>query len=387
MKFDKSSFMKQILLWSLLWASVANAQSTPNSFEQRVKETYLKTDKNYALDCLYGSNNSFQIVYPITETKKTSNTLERSFIIETDSRKIPMDFILRRNGRRIEYEITLDNKERSFGTLKYREFQLNPIADKKLSVEIDLPRLNCQVNMATEHSYPLTDGHYHINVHPHLRYDWKKKTQTLTEAYLRDSQYKSLILLETTNGRGNSVNLHDFFNGVDYRLKQPVIDVVLSDVPEDTPILVSPAGNSEYIFDVEKELNITFTGGNHNYCIWNVTRHVILGLLRSNSTAVINFNYDSSAIVAQRRGVEGLGLDFPKSDINKSNLLKDLLENKSIVDRYHRNWLWYFQNTLGKRYIGQFKTYTINYQAPGWQRTVVEKGNGTRDLVVNITIF
>lgn len=379
--------MKNILMLCLIWISVARAQTELNPFQQRVKETYLKTDKNFALDCLYASNNSFQIIYPVTETQRTKDTLERSFVIETASKKVRLDFILKRDGKKIEYEITFDKTERSLGTLKYREFQLNPIANRALSQEIDLPRLTCQVKLATEHSYPISDGNYHINVHPHLRYDWMRKLKTITENYLKDPQFESLILLETTNNRGNSVNLHDFFDGVDYKLKQTELDVVLSDVPEDIPLLVSPAGNSEYIFNVERELNITFTGGNHNYCIWNVTRHVILGLLRSNSTAVINFNYDSSAIVAQRRGVEGLGLDFPKRDISKSNLLKDLLENKSIVDRYHRNWLWYFQNTLGKRYVGQFKTYTINYKAPGWERTVVVNGNGTRDLTVNINIF
>lgn len=379
--------MKTSLLISLLWSFTTFAQNELTAFQQRVQDTYFKTDKNYALDCLYGTNDKFQIIYPTTETKRTSSTLERSFIIETATRKIPMDFVVRRNEKKFEYIITVDKQYLSTGPLKLREFQPNPLSNPQINSEVDLSRLLCQVNLATEHPYPLKDGNYHINVHPHLRYDYMRKLKTVTENYLADPRYESLVLLETTNYRGNSINLHDFFNGVDYRLKQTEMDVVLTEVPEDVPLLVSPAGNSEYIFDVDKEINITFTGGNHNYCIWNVTRHVILGLLRSKSTAVINFNYDSSAIVAQKRGVEGLGLDFPKSDISRSNLLKDLLQNKSIIDRYHRNWLWYFQNTLGNRYVGQYKTYTINYKAPGWTKTVVMNGKGSRDLVVNITIF
>lgn len=379
--------MKKAILLLSLWSLPLIAQTELNAFQERARDTYLETDKNYSLDCMYGSNQRFQIINPVSETKRTSTTLERSFLIETENKKIPMEFVLRRDGRRYNYEIRFDKEHLSTGSLKYREFQLNPIGNQALAQEIDLPRLLCQVNFAYAHPYPLSDGHYHINVHPHLRYDWMRKLKDITESYLKDARFESLILLETTNGRGNSVKLDDFFNGVDYRLKQTEMDIVLSDVPEDITLIVSPAGNSEYIFNVDKELNVTFTGGNHNYCIWNVTRHIILGLLRSNSTASINFNYDSSAIVAQRRGVEGLGLDFPKSDISRSNLLKDLLENKSIVDRYHRNWLWYFQNTLGKRYVGQFKTYTIHYKAPGWERTVVVNGNGSRDLVVKINIF
>ena len=379
--------MKKFIILYSLWAFSAASQTQLNPFQERARDTYLTTDKNYSLDCMYGSNEKFQIINPVNETKKTSHTLERSFVIETSTNKVPMDFILKRVGKKFEYEIRFDKKYLSSGPLKYREFQLNPITNQALAQEIDLPRLMCQVNLAYAHPYPLTDGNYHINVHPHARYDWMRKLKTITENYLKDQRFESLVLLETTNYRGNSVNLNDFFNGVDYRLKQTEMDLVLSEVAEDIPLIVSPAGNSEYIFDVDKELNVTFTGGNHNYCIWNVTRHIILGLLRSKSTAVINFNYDSAAIVAQRRGVEGLGLDFPKSDYNRSNLLKDLLENKSIIDRYHRNWLWYFQNTLGKRYVGQFKSYTINYQAPGWQRTVVVNGNGSRDLIVNINVF
>lgn len=379
--------MKNLMILFSLWSVSALAQ-TLNPFQERAKAIYLETDKNYALECLYGSNTSFQMINPLTSTKKTANTLERSFVIETaTAKKVPLDFVLRRDGTKYNYEILINKKYMSSGVLKYRQFQLNPISDQKLWDELGLTGLQCQVDLATAHPYPLTDGNYHINVHPHTRYDWMRKLKTVTENYLKDQRFESFILLETTNGRGNSVRLDDFFNGVDYRLKQTEMDIILSDVAEDIPLVVSPAGNSEYIFDVDKELNVTFTGGNHNYCIWNATRHIILGLLRSKSTAVINFNYDSGAIVAQRKGVEGLGLDFPKSDINKSNLLKDLLQNKSIVDRYHRNWLWYFQNTLGKRYVGQFKTYTIHYKAEGWQRSVVVNGNGSRDLVVNINIF
>ena len=377
---------KSLLILSVLTLNTL-AWASENTFIERAKKKYLEVDKNYSLDCLYGTNSKFQIIYPTNDTKKTATTLERSFNIETDKKVIPMKFVLRRDGRNYQYEVTFNNKATSVGALKLREFQLNPIADAALANEIDLPRLNCQVNLAYEHPYYLTDGNYHFNVHPHLRYDWMRKLQGPTEAYLNNPRYESLILLETTNYRGNSVNLNDFFDGVDYRLKQTEMDLVLSNVPEDVPLVVSPAGNSEYIFDVDKELNIVFTGGNHNYCIWNATRHVILGLLRSKSNAVINFRYDSAAIVAQRKGVEGLGLDFPKSDHSRSNLLKDLLQNKSIIDRYHRNWLWYFQNTLGTRYVGQYKTYTINYKAPGWEKTVTMNGSGSRDLVVNITIF
>lgn len=379
--------MKKSLLFLSFFFVNSLAIANDNPFIQRAAKKYLEVDKNYSLDCEYGTNSSFQIIYPTNKTKKTATTLERDFNIETEKKVIPMKFVLRRDGRSYRYEITFNNKAVSSGNLKYREFQLSPINDVALSNEVDLPRLNCQVNLAYEHPYYLTDGNYHINVHPHLRYDWMRKLKVPTEAYLKDPRFESIILLETTNGRGNSVNLNDFFNGVDYRLKQTEMDLVLTDVPEDVPLVVSPAGNSEYIFDVDKELNITFTGGNHNYCIWNATRHVILALLRSKSTGVINFKYDSSAIVAQRKGVEGLGLDFPKSDHSRSNLLKDLLQNKSIVDRYHRNWLWYFQNTLGNRYVGLYKSYTINYKAPGWEKTVVMNGKGSRDLVVNITIF
>lgn len=379
--------MKKLFIILSLWSISVLAQSELNSFQERARLAYLQADKNYSLDCNYGTNASFQIINPVSTTKKTSTTLERSFVIETTKRKIPLDFVLRRTGRKYDYEILIDKKYLSSGNLKYREFQPSPISNQVVSAEIDLPRLLCHVNLAAAHPYPLTDGHYHINVHPHSRYDFMRKLKTITEKYLRDPRFESLILLETTNGRGNSVRLDDFFDGVDYRLKQTEMDIILSDVAEDIPLVVSPAGNSEYIFNVDKELNVTYTGGNHNYCIWNSTRHIILGLLRSKSSAVINFNYDSSAIVAQRKGVEGLGLDFPKGDHARSNLLKDLLENKAIVDRYHRNWLWYFQNTLGKRYAGLYKSYTINYQAVGWQKTVVMNGTGSRDLIVNINIF
>ncbi|HLT21814.1 MAG TPA: hypothetical protein VKZ84_00150 [Bacteriovoracaceae bacterium] len=67
--------MKKAILLLSLWSLPLIAQTELNAFQERARDTYLETDKNYSLDCMYGSNQRFQIINPVSETKRTSTTL------------------------------------------------------------------------------------------------------------------------------------------------------------------------------------------------------------------------------------------------------------------------------------------------------------------------
>lgn len=348
-----------------------------------MQKTYLATDKNYELNCEYTYNKNFQLIMPKSETIKGEKSLKREFVVENATRSVPMVFLVEEDGRALRYSLTFDGKYISEGKLVYRELQINPVNDADFALEFETSKITCQVNFAYAYPVVIGDGNYHINVHPHTVYDWQSLLKEKTESYLNNSKYKSLILLETKNNRGNLVNIWDFFGDVDYKLPEVNYPSDLTEVPEEVKLIVSPAGNSRYIIEAQKEVNVTYTGGNHNYCIWNSTRWILQGLMKSKATAKINFYYDTNAIVAQRRGIEGMGLDFPRRDVNRSNLLKDLLAARNS-EKYHKNYYHYFGNILLQRYSGMYKSIKLNYQAPGYEKSDTILGNGSRELEVNL---
>lgn len=371
-----------ILLFTLL-PSALFAQN----FNERAKKTYLETNKNFDIDCFYSRNKTFKLITPKGQTSVGPDSISREFVVETPEAQIPMLFTLERKGKKFEYSVLFNEKHTTRAKFSRREFYIPPVLDRAFDQKFETSRIYCMVNFAYALPYKISDGNYHFNVHPHKKYDWQSRLKEKTERYLNDLNYSSIIFLETGNYRGNLVNIHNFLDGKETTLPETPVDSDLEDVPDTVDLVVSPAGNNRFDFQAHKEINITFTGGNHNYCIWNVTRHVLESLMNSKSEARVNLNYDTGAIVAQTKGVEGMGMNFPRSAVSRSNLLKDLLSNKAEQAQYHPRFLNYFRNYLAQEYSGMYRTYKIRYQAEGYATELILKGNGHRDLEVNFSYF
>ncbi len=356
-------------------------------FSTRISEAYHQADRNFDLDCYYNQNKSWKLITPTSSTLKGNNTLSRSFDVDNGARTVRMDFSVKLAAGIPMFEAVFDSRHISSGRVKVRDILLPYIVDRGFQDEFETNRVICSVNFAYAEPFPMGDGNYHINVHPHTLYDWQNKLKLPVENYLNDYSFMSLILLETGNVRGNLVSIPDFFAGIPPRLPETNLPSTLENVPLSVPLIVSPAGNSRYDIKAETEINVTLTGGNHNYCIWNTTRHVIEGLMNSRSEAVVNFRYDMNATVAQVRGVEGMSLNFSRGSVGRSNLLKDLLSDKTIQGSYHANYLSYFSGYIAREYAGMYKSYTLDYQAPGFSKVITIPGNGKRDLKVTFRYF
>lgn len=352
-------------------------------FPTRVKEAYALNDQNFDLACNYVRSNNFKLITATSPTQKSQNQISRDFLIETDSTQIPMSFSVSRVNNLIEYAVVFNKSHISKAKLSRREFFLAPIANQAFAQEFETNKISCSVNFAAAAPTLLQDGDYHFNVHPHTIYDWQKKLKAPIEAYLNNPSYQSLLLLESGNERGNLVDINRFFNGEAAKLPLSTLTTDLEQVPSDIPLIVSPAGNNRYQLAASSELNITFSGGNHNYCIWNNTRQVLIGLMHSKSEAKITFIYDTKAIVAQQRGMEGLSINFGRKDVNKSNLLADLLSNAAVQSGYHFSYLIFFRNLFAQQYAGMYRSFKVNYDAPGYKESFTMHGQGTRELEVN----
>lgn len=352
-----------------------------------MNETYLETDRQYDLDCIYSYNKEWKLITPKTMTVKGADTLKRTFYVDNGARKVELNFAVKIKDGKIVYEASFDGRHQITGKLGRRDFYLPALTDRNFQNEYETNKIMCSVNFAYAQPYVLDDGYYHISVHPHKIYDWQNLLKAPIENYLSDDRYTSIVLLEAGNVRGNLVNIFDFFAGKEPGLVMPVYPSSLDTIPENVALVVSPAGNSRYEIVADREINVTYTGGNHNYCIWNSARHILENLLNSNSSASVTFRYDTSAIVAQVRGVEGLGLNFPKKSVAKSNLLKNLLADTTVQQTYHKNYLHYFSTWLAAEYVGMFRTYTVDYEGPGYKEVRTFQGKGTRDLKVTFRYY
>lgn len=375
------------LMFMCLFTALLPFTVFAQSFAESVTQTYLQTDKNFDIECAYSYNKTLKLITPLGETLKGPTHLSREFIIEGNERRLPMSFTLTRNNRGFEYSVLINQEHKSSGKLTRRDFYIAPIKDQAFATEFETAKIRCKINFAYAYPQVLDDGNYHFSVHPHKTYDWQSRLKETIENYLNDANFSSIIFLETGNHRGELVNINHFLDGINYSLPPNKVDSDLVQVPYNTSLVVSPAGNNRFEIKAERELNVTFTGGNHNYCIWNVTRHVIEDMMNSKSEAKVNFYYDTKAIVAQPRGIEGEGLEinFNRRDVNRSNLLKDLLKEKEIQARYHASYLEYFRDFIGRQFSGMYKTYKLNYKAEGFETTVILEGQGSRNLEVNFT--
>lgn len=353
-------------------------------FSARMAEAYLKTDKNYDITCQYSFNKKFKLVTPLGTTIKGSDFIKREFKIENAEKSASMVFVLKSINNKFQYNVLFDNKFVSTSNLTKREFYLAPVNNSSFASEFETSQITCGVNFAYAYPYELQDGLYHFNVHPHKIYDWQSHLKSPVERYLNDSKYHSIILLEAGNYRGNLVRIEDFLNDVDYRLPPNNYPSELENVPMSVPLIVSPAGHNRYDFKAQNEVVITFTGGNHNYCIWNNTREVMEAFMRSKSAAKLIMQYDTHSIIAQAKGMEGFRFNFPRRDINRSNLLKDLFLNRENTMTYHTSYHGYFKNTFFKEFIGMFKTVKLNYQAEGFNRSETISGKGDRELEITL---
>src|SRR5690606_23407862 len=108
---------------------------------------------------------TFKLITPVSETKKSSNTISREFVIETETKKIPMRFVLERTPKSIDYAVTLNDTQTSRGKVQKREFYIAPISDRSFSQEFEVGQIYCEVNFAYAAPYSLVDGEYHFNVH------------------------------------------------------------------------------------------------------------------------------------------------------------------------------------------------------------------------------
>lgn len=387
--------MKTLITTSIILSSLTSYAQTQ---KERIEQAYIKNDKNYELTCKYFGQNKFGLITPYSDTKRKLGQLSRSFKVDFNGELFDFDFIISSSEKRKgKYDINfsnglvisgeiksnsalIDNNDRKAFYIPTRRIKRNY---RNFVFNHEIYKISCKVYIAQAKKIIIDDNEneLHINVHPHDRYDKHKLTIGRTEEYYLDPALKSYVLLEEGNYKGNLVDFKKFLQMEEYRLIKNYYPESVT-IPESAELIVSPAGHNRYHFVAKNDVSITYTGGNHNYCMWNNTRRLLMSYMRSYSEAKLSINFDASAIVVQNGGL--VGLSFNSSSTSKDNLLKNVFaRDTKQAKEYTKNFFDYFVDVFVTRYTAQFRQVTIKNRSPYGQYSKSIQGNGKRDLVIN----
>ena len=372
----------------LIFGQNANALSL-----QKIQKTYEDHNQSFQIYCsVYDKQNVLQNVVSTSDlefrpgvrmyqefllTSSTENTTFSLAVFPNFQKKIP------------QFELTFDNGpvyngdvQEASGRLYKKEIRIQPQRTfDSFYQKFNLSQLTCYVEFAQAKDIAL-DENQHISVHPHTRYDYRG---LLTEKIENISSLNktNIVLLEDGNFKENLVDLYKFL--ITGKINLPINDYgeILSNLPDDTQLVVSPAGHNRYAFTSDNPVSISYSGGNHNYCIWNNTRKVLSALLESNYSPNLTINYlaDSTVLQCGKGIIRGLGISC--RSLRAGNLLADFLNTSGSQD-YHVSYFQYFVSNTIPFYQHRYKEVHFNYQSRGFSKRVILKGSGSRILTVNI---
>lgn len=394
--------MKFSLGLLLLVSSHLYANDFMSLQRERIHQAYLKNNQRVDIDCkVHDQSYNLKSITDLSETKFVKNSsIQKSFRLSNYQNEfLDFEITVRPDANKGSYQINYlnDSALSEMGSIQtsvtYNAENFN-FKNKKeirfssssyLYTKWRLADVRCHVEFAFNKKVNISDDNnqYHISVHPHSFYDLRNLLTRPINRYLENPNYQSLVLLEDKNGPDVFVDVNDFLRTGKTNIKMFNFDKVLVKIPLRADLVVSPAGHNRYLYSTKKEVTVTYTGGNHNYCIWNNTRNLLKAYFQGSSDAPLNINYDLNAIVVQRRGIRG-NLSMGRREFRKTNLLGKLFQlNSSRAQRYHSDYFSYFSGVHNSPFRDHFSQLVISYHSQHFSKKVVIKGSGKRKLRVN----
>lgn len=388
------TLMNKILCFGL-FLSTLSFSSFANEQDSRIENAYRQNDKTFDIDCYYFNSKTELLLLPQSKTKFENNRLTRNYKLLTSKNELKVNIeIAPSQTVEGQYRVEFENGHTYLGEIKKnfeKGFYLKSDSSQEFDRSFEISQFYCKVNFAYAQPVVLNEKNnkIHLNVHPHDNYDFYGETLSTAQVLLDDKEYKSYVLLEEkVNGKGNFVDLSNFlrdgeitdlgFNAFYTQLK----------IPSSSELVIAPAGYNRFEFEGNTEIDITYTGGYHNYCIWNSTRSVITGLFRSNSSSKLNITYLLDGVVAYRKGIIP-GLSFKRGAMQNTRLLRNIIKNDLVGSTaYFKNYFDYFTGTFIDNssfggFEGMFKTLKVNYNSPGFTGSKTLLGSGNRNLEIN----
>lgn len=255
---------------------------------------------------------------------------------------------------------------------------LNP-EQTAMSQAVQLNDMDCSVEIGMENHHKLTQERVHINMHPHQNYDFDGESIPGIKRELSKSSQQLMLLDDSTNNKFKALgtNFNSFIQNGVWGLSTPPMTPPAFEIPRDIPLKLSQAGHNRFTLMLPN-YEITYSGGNHNFCILNNTRRVMHGFMENPKAQSITFKYPLDAIVVQR-STWLKGGDFSRSDLKYSNMLSKVfpqMGNKKVT-KYLNAYFDYFKWNYFPEKKFFFATVTFRQVLKGgYERVETIQGEG-----------
>lgn len=352
-------------------------------FTERQNQQFTKIQNTAFVKCIVNKGGTKQDI-----RFKSNRSTDKAFITEYQIDETDISFIYdierdrlltKMNGFYYKNEI---EKEKDGNGYVY--YQVSSLTQSAL-----LQNLDCQLMLGRETFQKIVEDQVHINVHPHRGYDPAGETVEITQQLLNDPSMDQVILLEY-QGRSEP-DLKEFLTGEDRDFKLgyegfPVIDLI---VPEKASLKVAPTGRTPFDYDQEK-LEVFYTGGTHNYCMWNSSMRLIDALVAKKDNRELTINYIKEGIVVQAAGILGSRWRSPigtsRSDRKFGNSLAKVFSQMSEKkkQKYHSAYLASMRIHLQQQKLNMFSKVTINYTGDEFAQSIEVEGTGSGEYILNI---
>ena len=350
--------MKNLFMLSLLGLSFF---SFANDNQALMNKTYEKAYANAAINCEYFYWRAVPKI--ITLNQNYSKESGADALYRVNDNIIAVKIVAGGSNGVVSFKV---NGESFNGSIKSRgganainhiELDLTQLTPTQslLASQVQLSDMDCSVDIGMENHFKLTEEQVHINMHPHRNYDVDGESIPGTLRELAKPSQQLMLFDDAPNNRFKALgtNFNNFVNNGINGLRTPPFSTPDFDIPKTIPMRLSQAGHNRFTL-TKPHHEITYSGGNHNFCILNNTRRVLHGFMENPDAASITFKFPLDAIVVQKKSWLRDG-SFPRQALKNSNMLSKVFPVMSAADvkKYLDGYYSYFRYD----YLGEKKHY------------------------------
>lgn len=208
---------------------------------------------------------------------------------------------------------------------------------RDLIKDYNLYELDCNLDIAKEASHVVENKDLHIAMHPYTAYDLDGESNSVIQENVNRTNIDQLFLLDDTKyaRKASHINFNEFVSvgHIPHDIDIRYFSGTPIDIPEHVDVKVAAAGHIKFKF-TKPAHEITYTGGNYNFCILNSSRRLVHALFESSVTKELQMNYVVDGVVVQKYSfVSGLGFKGKrKKYFRGTNLLGTILNNMKNND-------------------------------------------------------
>jgi hypothetical protein len=369
-----------ITLSLISFQAVANVVPS-ETIANKMANAYKRQQSTAQVHCEHAGlkyiSNEFQLNRSI-QTHFKIDDFKFSILIKKDGRKFKANFESQNNE--LDLNGTVGSKDKSI-SFKFKNLNSK---EQNLVNKYKFRDMRCNVEVYKNTPVALKNKKVHINMHPHTQYDFYGVTTSTAENYLNDSQIQNIVFLDNSDlSRGIKLKNFMVSSGVNYRIKEFSVPTVK--IPKDVHVYSASAGHSLFSIATQ-DLEVTYTGGNLNYCILNNVRRLMDTFLQYSDGGVLDIKFDLEGLVAQK-GSWLKNASFSGRKRSGYYVQEEFRKDIGNAKKFHKAFREFFQKdqlSYGRKQKLYSKLeYKYEYLGQTFSKTLVGNGKGSYSININ----